>query len=97
MRAHNEWVILERFSGQDSVPIEKPDEARFMEASASMYTVVSVGKVFGPDGWEDLPYKEGEHVLASTIGGIRIRTKSGKTLFAVRYNFVICTLEEGDL
>ena len=97
MQAANEWVILRRHSPDDRVRVEKPDEARFMESSASMYTIVSAGRVFGPDGWEELPYKEGDIVLASTIGGIRVRTKEGETVFAVRYSQVICVLDKGDV
>ena len=98
MIAATDWIILARFYPKDSdrIQVETTDEAKFMESSASMYRVISAGAVFGAEGW-DRPYSTGDIVLASTIGGVRVRTKEGETMFAIRMGYVICKLEEGDI
>jgi len=94
MQALYDWVIVERYIPQAGITLEMPDETKFMEALAVTMRVVSAGKIFGPEGWEELPVSAGDVVLASLVGGIRIRSREGETRFAIRYSYLIAKLEE---
>jgi co-chaperonin GroES (HSP10) len=98
VRAGVDWVIVapetaSQAKARGSVSLHLPDETRFMEAVGVRATVVSAGSLLTADGLTEPPYKDGDTVIVSLVGSIRLR-EEGRVLHAVRYSYIIAIIEE---
>lgn len=91
LQAGVDWVIVEKL--EDKEKIYLPDDTKFMEALAVPARVISTGPTYGPAGLESPHFKEGDTVLVSLVGSIRIRREQ-KVYYALRHAYVIAIVKE---